>query len=298
MKSICYALIIVLIQLPILRASANVLPTIYVTVSSQAYIVNQVAGEKNVRVKVLVGPNSSPEAYFPTPKEIYQLSTATIFFSIGLPFEKIIIDKLRNNLKKLKVVDMADNIKHRKFKSKLKHHHHHHHGSHSGSEHLFDPHVWLSPLNVKTMALNTYTQLTKLLPNKQKILKHNLETFLKKLDEIYLKQKSLFRPFQGSTILVFHPAYGYFSDLYNLQQESIEIEGKVATAKQLLTITKMVKDKKIKALYVEPMLDKKMVQNIAKILGLSVVIVNPIPYNLLEGLESMGQTFYKGLSKQ
>ena len=71
-------------------------PIVAVSILPEAAFVRAVFGD-GVRVAVRVPPGYSPESYTPTIAEMADFSDAVLYFSIGVPMEKIIrvhFDKL------------------------------------------------------------------------------------------------------------------------------------------------------------------------------------------------------------
>ena len=118
-------------------------------------------------------------------------------------------------------------------------HHHHdekgHHDEEGQSGTPLDPHIWLAPSNVQKMGEQVPNHLLEIIPNNSEGLRSNFLKFsseVKKLDqEIKGKLAKFWNP-QG--FLVFHPAWGYFAKEYELQQFSIELEGKEPSPAELI----------------------------------------------------------------
>ena len=69
---------------------------VFVSILPQQYFVQQVGGE-HVDVHVMVGPGQNPTTYEPTPQQMAALAQADIYFSIGVPFEKAWLDKIKQS---------------------------------------------------------------------------------------------------------------------------------------------------------------------------------------------------------
>ena len=52
------------------------------------------AGE-HVKVDVLVQPGQDPHTFEPTPQQVLALGRAAIFFKIDMPFESVLLEKVR-----------------------------------------------------------------------------------------------------------------------------------------------------------------------------------------------------------
>ena len=55
---------------------------------------------------------------------------------------------------------------------------------------------------------------------------------------VHDKLQKRLAPYAQRTILVYHPAFGYFTDAYGLRQHALEINGREMTAVQLATVIK------------------------------------------------------------
>jgi zinc transport system substrate-binding protein len=103
-----------------------------------------------------------------------------------------------------------------------------HRHDHAGAP---DPHVWLSPLLVKTQARHIADALASpLIPPTGQRYEENLNGFLREIDALDAELKAMFAGSPGAQFMVFHPSWGYFAQAYGLKQVPIEIEGKDAQA--------------------------------------------------------------------
>ena len=69
-----------------------------------AYLVEQIGGE-HVKVDVLVQPGQDPHTFEPTPQQVVALGRAAVFFKIDMPFEAVLLEKVREGNRRLAVVD-------------------------------------------------------------------------------------------------------------------------------------------------------------------------------------------------
>ncbi|MBD3367508.1 MAG: ABC transporter substrate-binding protein [Candidatus Eisenbacteria bacterium] len=82
---------------------ASAATSAFVTIPPQAYFVEHVGGD-HVHVDVLVGPGQSPHAFEPTPKQMARLVESDVYFTIGLPFERELVRRIRDIAPELIVV--------------------------------------------------------------------------------------------------------------------------------------------------------------------------------------------------
>ena len=116
---------------------------VYVSIMPQKFFAEKVGGGL-VNVSVLVPSGTSPENFDPSPKQIVQLGSADVYFTIDIPFENIFLDKLKAGKKKLVVADCDKDVP--KFRNQ-EHEEHEEHGHEHGHHHHgeFDPHIDHSP---------------------------------------------------------------------------------------------------------------------------------------------------------
>ena len=61
---------------------------VFVSIAPQKFFVERIGGNE-VRVEVMLNPGESPATFNPNPKKISRLASAKLYFSIGVPFEKV-----------------------------------------------------------------------------------------------------------------------------------------------------------------------------------------------------------------
>lgn len=258
--------------------------SVFVTILPQKYFVEQIGGE-NVKVLALVQPGKSAETYEPTPRQMTEFSQAKLYISIGMPFEEIWLPKLKANNPHMRFVDARENLTLRKLET-LHRHEDHDHG-------IFDPHIWLNPANVEIMAKQIQKHLSDLNPQKTQQYQQNTENFIQKLKQLDQTIRMLFKDLKNKNFMVFHPAWGYFADAYQLKQIPIEMEGKEPSSKTLGILIEKAKQEKISAIFVQKQINQRPAESIAKAINAQVISVDPLAENYLENLFQVAQTFAK-----
>jgi zinc transport system substrate-binding protein len=256
---------------------------VFVSILPQKYFVEKIAGEK-AEISVMVAPGASPAVYEPKPKQMAKLSKADIYFSIGVPFEKIWLDKFGNLSPNMKIVRTDEGIAKRVVE---KHHHHEedahehedegHHDEHHddhGEEQGKDPHIWLSPDLVKIQAEKIAKTSIDFDPKNREMYQNNLKEFHKEIDATDAKIKKIVD--EHTSFMVFHPSWGYFADQYHLEQIPVELEGKAPKPAQLKEFIETAKRLKLKAIFIQPQFSEKSAKVIAKETGAKVIAVDPL----------------------
>ncbi len=260
---------------------------IIVSILPQKIFVDKIGGEK-VDTIVMVEAGSSPHNYEPKPSQMKAVTKADLYLSIGVEFEKVWLDKFKNQNKNLIISDISKDIN----KSAMQSHHHEKDEEHETES--TDPHIWVDPINVKQIAQNIFETLSSVDKNNTKYYKKNLTSYLKELDALDIKIKEILKDTpKNSTFMVFHPAWGYFAKRYELTQLPVEVEGKEPKMKALVQLMKKAKEQKVKAIFTQPEFSDKSAQIIANNLNIKVIKTSPLAKNWAENLTNLAKAIAK-----
>jgi len=274
MKRILLALLLVIATAPAAWAKVNV----FVSIIPQAYFIERIGGPE-VNVQVLVGPGQSPETYEPSPKQMTQLAQADVYFSIGVPFEHRLMEKIKRSFKDLNVVESQRGISLRGSEE-------HHHDGHRPDFNI-DPHIWLDPQKARIMSFTMTDELVRLRPQLAETFRANLQKLAADLDQLHHDLTAQLKPYKGRSFMVFHPAYGYFAGAYGLNQIAVEAEGKSPNAKQLAAWIDRAKREKVKVIFVQPQFSQETARTIAASIGGVVIALDPLSKDYLNNLRKM-----------
>lgn len=100
-------------------------------------------------------------------------------------------------------------------------HHHHHDG--------IDPHAWLDPHNAEGWLTAIAGELARLDPDNADGYRANAEKARASVAALDATLRDELTPAQGKPIILFHDAYGYFTDHYGLTQHASVADGEAAT---------------------------------------------------------------------
>jgi zinc transport system substrate-binding protein len=150
--------------------------------------------------------------------------------------------------------------------------HHHEHGSGP------DPHIWMSVPNAIKMADAMAVAMTAAAPGGKATFEANVAKLKDELGKLQEEVKARTGAFTKKGFITFHGSFGYFADAYDLNIVAI-IEpspGKEPTPAYLNSVLSYVKGKPVGALYIEPQLDPKPGEVLAKEAGLPLLTLDPI----------------------
>jgi zinc transport system substrate-binding protein len=268
----------------ILAPGVSVAQGVFVSIPPQAFLVNWLAGDV-VQVEVLLPPGASPATYEPTPKQMAALDRSQLFLQIGTPFEGPVLAKIADLMPELRVVDCRIGVELEPIGGDG-----HDHGSG-----LLDPHIWLDPQRMKTIADTTAKALHDLLPDQSLAIDERLAVLHKALDDTDARVSEILAPLAGHTLLVFHPAYGYFTRRYGLIQRAVEVDGKAPSARRLATIVDDLRQQQVPALFVQPQFSRSAAERVAKALDCKLVELDPLAGDYLANLETMAERIAEAL---
>ncbi|MEN6449410.1 MAG: zinc ABC transporter substrate-binding protein [Thermoguttaceae bacterium] len=245
------------------------------------YLVRQIGGS-HVSVDVLVRPGQDPHTFQPTPQQALALAQAKVFFKIGMPFEDVVLAKMREAAPQLAVVDVAGGVKKRMGDGCC---HDHEHEEHA----LPDPHVWLSPPLLKIEAANVAAGLSAADPTHTQEYRRNLASLVDRIDAVHRKIAKRLTPYRGRTFFVFHPGFGYFADAYGLKEEAVEAGGRQPATKQLRDLIQKAKAEGVSTVFMQPEFDPRSAEVVAQQIGGRVVTINGLGSDVLADLEDIAE---------
>ncbi len=268
---------------------------IVVSILPQTYLVKSIAGER-VSVEVMVPPGKSPSTYEPTPKQVLRLGEADGFITIGVAFEQSFMPVIEKNLPDLYIIEGDKHIEKRSIEE---HHHDDEDHDEEGSEESdhsedLDPHIWLDPLLMKVQARTITDALILLDSQGSEVYEAGYENTIRELDTLHVKIVDATESFTGSTLFTYHPAFGYFTDRYGLEQVAIETGGKEPTPAQLEKVIELAYRDEVKIILVQPEFPIDSAEVVAKAIDGVVIPVSPLRPDYIESMTELAEAITTG----
>lgn len=249
-------------------------------------IVANVGGDK-IEVITLVGPDGDAHVYEPSPADAKKVSNADLVVVNGLGFEGWLDRLVKASGYKGRIVVASDGVKprameaeedhdhkHGKEQKEAKGHEHEHVRSHAEAHHHghdhgnIDPHAWQSLANGKIYTSNIAKALAEIDPANASAYQQAEVAYLAELDALDTWAKAQFAqiPEQKRRMITSHDAFGYLGESYGVQilspvGVSTASEPSAGEVKKLI---RQINQEKIKAVFVENISDRRMVEQIAK----------------------------------
>jgi zinc transport system substrate-binding protein len=273
--------------------AASAKPIIVVSVLPQSYFAQRITGDR-AKIITLVGPGRDPHSYEPTPRQMADLSVASIWFTVGVDFEHALEPKIASLYPGLRIVDTAERVERRMLES----HHHEAEEQHeeAGEQHEEGgpaPHVWLGRKSVKIQAAAMRAALVALDPAGGAFYRKNYDDFAADVDSTFGALARELESLKGKPVFVYHPAFGYFLDEFGIVQEAVETGGKEPTQKGLAELAAQAKAEGAKVIFVQAQFPTAAARTLAKSIGGVVVPLDALAPDWLANIARMGEALKK-----
>lgn len=251
----------------------NSKPIIAVTIVPEKTFVEAVCGDL-AEVITMVPPGSSPENYEPTPQEIQKFSKASVYFTIGVPTEEA---NILPNAGDVKIIALQDRVAKaypdRTFESGER-----------------DPHIWLSPKRAKIMVAAIAEEMGNLDKANKETYEQNADRYMEQLDQLDKDIAASLEGVKNRKFIVYHPAFGYIAEDYNLQMYALEEEGKESTIKHLKAMIDLANKEKIKVIFYQEEIDSSQSEAFAEEIEGKTMKLEPLAADYINNLKKMAQT--------
>ena len=150
----------------------------------------------------------------------------------------------------------------------------HGHEGHAHGE--YDPHIWLDPMNAKTILSEMAEHLIENDQKNEAEYKANLKKAHKDLDKLTKKVKSeLNKDFKS---IVFHDAYQYFEKRFGINiLGAFTVNTDVMPgAEQLAEIREVIEHDKVSCIFSEPQFNPDIIKAVAKDTNVATGVIDPL----------------------
>lgn len=232
---------------------------------------------------LLVSGGASPHDYSLKPSEARAIDQAQVVFWIGPDLESFLIRPLDNVKDKIRVVALLDApgmtvLPLREGGAWEPHGHEHGHDEHGhetpedGDDHEHehvhqadhDPHVWLDPVNAIAMVRRIMTVLGEVDVAHRADYQRNGAALIERLDRLNQRLATELAPVRQQPYLVFHDAYQYFEQRYDLDaigSVTMSAERRPG-AKRVADIQARIRDLQVRCVFSEPQFQPALVETI------------------------------------
>lgn len=218
-------------------------------------------GKDKIDLKVVVPNGVEPHDYEPTAKQIADISKSDLFIYNGAGMEDW-IDKLLDVIEKDKIA-LVNGSKQVDLIS---------------IENVFDPHIWLDPLNMDKIGREIKNKLIEIDGQNEEFYEENYSNLSKKLTELDNAYTEGLKNRKKDVILVSHNAFSYLANRYDLKQISVAgiTPNEEPSSKTIAKLIEIAREEKLKYIFLETLASPKTVNIIAEEAGLETLVLNPV----------------------
>lgn len=269
-------------------------------------LVQEIAGA-GIEVRSLQQEGDSCSVFEPRPSTINWLSTADVFFRVGVGYESVIMEKIARQFPEMKVEDLREAVTLLTYagteaatgaEAAVCPHCGGHHGeetahSHGGDE--ADPHIWVDPVRLANMALFVGERLSAAAPEGSEGFRARAASVSARILAEHAKLEALLAPYAGRGFYIYHPALNYFADRYHLHQVAIAAANQEPTPRELHRLIAQAREERVSTIFIQPQESRKHAEIIAGAVGARLVEIDPMALdweaNLLRMGEALAQAF-------
>lgn len=241
----------------------------------QSWFVERIAGT-TVQTVVLVGPSQNPHDYEPSPKQLSALAHAKVWVLAGIEFEISLRPKVEKLFPNLHIIDGTEGVN---FHSLAE----------DSGAHDIDRHSWLGHGPALIMASHIKDALCLANESGTERYIHNLRLLKQEIDTEFEMWREELSGLAGTTVFVYHPAFGYFLDEFGIKQEAVETGGKEPTPRQLAVLIEKARQENVRTIFVQAQFPLEAAVMVADTIGAQVVSLDPLSSDWLGTIRAMGQ---------
>lgn len=255
-------------------------------------LVKRVAGP-DADVSVLLPPGRNEHSFDPTPKDIETAARSKVGVMVGLgldPWMKKLMKDAAPNAKLLELGDRvptltikadpigdeeADKAREALEKKDGKKDEHDEHEHEKGA---LDPHVWLDPERARLMVRAIAEELGKADSAHALAYRERATAIDKSLETLDKEVETRTKALKIRGFVTFHGSFQYFADRYKLDILAViePFPGSQPTGEYIEKVLKVIKEKKVPALFSEPQLDPRPAKVLADEAKIPLGVLDPV----------------------
>lgn len=227
------------------------------------FLTSEIGGDL-VNVENLTPAGTEPHDYELTAQDIVKVKKSKLLFLNGGGLE-IWSDNVKKGIgKEPLVISLGDELINQEIEE--------------DGQKKKDPHIWLSPILAIKMAEKNSEELIKIDPKNKDYYQSNSNVLKTKLINLDSNYKTGLVNCQKKDIITSHDAFGYLTQAYGINQISIAglSPEEEPSIQKLADVAKVAKEKEIRYIFFESLVNPKLSQTIAHEVGAQTLVLNPL----------------------
>jgi zinc transport system substrate-binding protein len=244
------------------------------------FVASRVGGD-DVEVTNLTSPGAEPHDLELSPQQVAGLTeTDLVVYSRG--FQPAVDEAVEQQasdraLDVLTAVELLEG-EHAEHEGEEEEAHEGEEEGHEGEELEGDPHVWLDPTRLATIAGAVAEALGEVDPDRAEVFEQRARELSAELKELDGEMRQGLSSCQRQEIVTSHDAFGYLASAYGLEQVSLaglspEDE---ASPKRLAEVATFAKEKGVTTIFFEELVSPKVAQSLAREVGAEAKVLSPL----------------------
>ncbi|MBC6461626.1 metal ABC transporter substrate-binding protein [Actinomadura sp. HBU206391] len=241
-----------------------------------AWIAERVGGA-SVSVHGLTKPGAEPHDLELTPRQVAEVGEAK--YVVYVKGVQPAVDEAVAQHAKGRSLDAASVVKTLPPAEAEAEHGEEEHGEEEhGHETSYDPHIWLDPSRLATIATTLGDRLADVDSAHAAEYRANAASLNAELNALDREFASGLRQCGQKTFVTSHAAFGYLADRYGVTQVSIAgvDPQNEPSPKRLAELTRVVRDNKVSTIFTETLVSPKVAQTLAREAGVRTASLDPL----------------------
>jgi zinc transport system substrate-binding protein len=234
-------------------------PLVLASIYPYELILRQLGGD-SLDVRTLIPPDASPHTFSPKPSDLKLLEEATLFVSNGLDLEEGMSQSFaRIRDRHVVVSDLLG----------------------PELEPGANPHLWLSPQLLIRIVIGLGDELQTRFPDLAPAIGRNSADMVRQLTALHLQIARERGTYTDPALITYHDSFGHFLRDYDIRLlGSVQSSpGREPTPRELSALGELIGQNKVKAVMVEPQMDRKSAKVLANEFGLKLIELDPLGYS-------------------
>ncbi len=228
--------------------------------------------EEQSLVQTLLPANASPHHYAMSVSDRRKLSEADLFVWVGVDLERFLAKPV-GTMGEQKTL-AASEVSGLSWPADVQGHGHAGHSEHD----FHDPHLWLNPMNAKTIVMAFAERLTLLNPALAATYQTRATNLASKIDNMAAKIRKNLESHQSSPFLVSHDGFAHFVQHFELNQMGAVSAGSDAKpgARHIAQLRGQLESEKVACVFVERDEGFDWGKRLADDVGIRSVLLDPL----------------------
>lgn len=240
-----------------------------------AYLAGRVAGDAAIVTQVI--PNGvEPHDYEPTPQQLTDVYGSKVLVMNGQGLDPW-AEKSRDQLASQGVAMIAATEGADLLLAVPEEEEHQGEGEHH-EEGAFDPHVWLDPVQMRSVAVRVRDAFIAADPTHAETYRSNADTLIADLNSLDARFRSNLQSCGQTKVIVSHNAFRYMAKRYGF--ETLALAGlspdEEPSPKKIAEVIDTAKREKLKVVFFETLVSPKLAQSVANGAGAQTLVLSPI----------------------